>query len=210
MNRGTVVNLSQLKKVIDFLKANWCLLLITLLFLFGISFGVFYTNNNTSLASVLKAFSDSFINIHLNGSFRDVFLNSLFVNSVFYLLCFVFGTSVTGVTLVPIFVGVKGMLLGKLISDLYSEYSLKGIVFNALVIIPPSLISVVFLFASARLSVMFSMRVIGVFLSDTTQKNLNLQFNNYWKKQLLFFLPIIFSCILDAWISGKVINMLNL
>lgn len=210
MNKGTVVNLSHLKKAVNYFKNNWCLLLLTSLFLLGITLGVFGGDRENFTTRILNSFSDSFISVRLSGGFKEIFLNSFLLNSAFYLLCFIFGTSVTGVTVVPLCVCVRGLLIGRLVSDLYGMYLLKGIVFNALVIIPSALISVVFLILSARYSLLFSLRVIGAFLTDYTQNNLKLQFNDFWKRQIINFIPIILSCVFDAWISGKVVGMLNL
>ncbi len=210
MQKGTVVNLRQLKGVIDFIKANWCLITLTIAFLFGISFGTYLTRENDNFFEFIKKLTFNIIETKNTDNFLSVLISSFIFNTCFLVLIFVFGASITGITLAPIIIFIRGLLFGGIVSSVYLEYSLKGIAFAALVLIPPAVISVIFLIAVAKDSMKFSLIVISVTLPEAKPKNLSFHFNRYWKRCLITLIPTILTSILDAWLSVKLINYFEL
>lgn len=210
MQKGTVINLSNFKNIFSFFKSNWCLLILTFSLLFGLIFGIFTFNEDNSFSKTLLGFTESFISNRFSENYIKIFTSSFFLSFAFILGIFIFGTSVTGVTLVPILVAFRGILLGTLIGNIYFEYSLTGIAFNALIIIPPAVITIIFMLISARDAMRFSLLVIGITLPETATKNLSIKFKSYCQRFILLILPIIFAALLDAWLSTKLISFLNL
>ena len=209
MQRGTVVNLKHFKIGFDFLRQNWKLILLTLCFIVGIILATFSTNKSGYIFKQLKLASQNFIELRLSKDFLKIFLKSFLIDFVFLLAIFVLGSSINGITLVPVIIGIKGYLLGNLIGYIYSAYELKGIAFCALIVIPPSIITVICLFNFSKFAMCFSLRVISVTMPNTLNKNLNLQFKQFVKLLFINLLPIIFSALCDGWLSMKLVPYLK-
>ena len=209
MQRGTVVNLKHFKIGFDFLRQNWKLILLTLCFIVGIILATFSANKSGYIFKQLKLASQNFIELRLSKDFLKIVLKSFLIDFGFLLAIFVLGSSVNGITLVPIIIGIKGYLLGNLIGYIYSVYELKGIAFCALIVIPPSIITVICLFVFSKFAMCFSLRVISVTMPNTLNKNLNLQFKQFVKLLFINLLPIIFSALCDGWLSIKLVPYLK-
>lgn len=210
MHKGTVVNLGQFNNLFAFLKNNWCLITLTISFLFGVTFGIFTVQNGNQLSEFFIRLAESFITLRTEREFLSIFLNSLYTNISFLILILIFGTSVTGITLAPILISARGCLFGAIAGVFYSEYSLKGIALNALVLIPPTIIAVIFLIVSAREAMKLSLTVIAITLPESKPKNLSFHFGAFCKRSLILIIPIIFSALLDGWLSIKLISFLDI
>ena len=209
MQRGTVVNLKHFKIGFDFIKQNWKLILLTLCFIVGIILATFSTNKTGYIFKQLNLASQNFIELRLSKDFLKIFLKSFLINLGFLLAIFVLGSSVNGITLVPVVIGIKGYLLGFLISRIYSVYELKGIAFCALIVIPSSIITVICLFVFSQFAMCFSIRVINATMPNSIVKNLNFQFKQFVKLLFINLLPIIFSAVCDGWLSIKLVPYLK-
>ena len=209
MQRGTVVNLRHFKIGFDFLRQNWKLILLTLCFVVGIILATFSSDKTSYIFKQLNIASQNFIKLRLNRDFLKIFIKSFLINFGFLLTIFVLGSSVNGITLVPVVIGIKGYLMGFLISYIYSNYELKGIAFCALIIIPPSIITVICLFLFSKFAMCFSLRVINATMPNGINKNLNLQFKQFVKLLFINLLPIILSALCDGWLSIKLVPYLK-
>lgn len=210
MRRGTVVSLKRLNLVLVFLKNNWCLLLLSLCLIIGLSLGAFLCSENGKLHILANELLQEYLAVRTDGSFFAIFISSLLLSGIFLVLVFALGTSVTGITVVPIFTIFRGIIVGMPVSLLYSQYALNGIAFNALVLIPPTIVSVTTLIFAAREAVSFSLQVIQLTLPDKMPKNLSYAFNYYCKRYLIYLFFTIISAALDGWISINLISYFNL
>lgn len=210
MHKGTVVNLKSFNSVFVFLKKNWCSILLSLCFVLGISFGTFNAEENEKLNYLAKNYLIHYMSARTEGSFFTVFSASLLLSAAFLIIIFAAGTSVIGVTLVPILTMLRGVIFGALVSILYSQYELKGIAFNALILIPPTLISVLMMIFAGRESILFSLKVIHITLPQSTPENLSYSFGFYCKRYLIYLIFTLVSALLDGWLSIKLISFFNL
>lgn len=210
MQKGRVVNLGRLKSVIDFLKTNWCLLTLSISFVLGLLFGTLYSGGNTNFAKLCAKITDSFIELRSSAEFFEIFKDSFLMNSAFLISIFIFGISITGVTLVPIIMFFKGLHFGSLASIIYSDFALKGIAFNALILIPPSVVFVIFLIISSKSAMRLSLSLIAVTLPNNTPKSFSFLFNKYWKQHIILIIPIIIAALMDAWLSVNLISHFDL
>ena len=117
------------------------------------------------------------------------------------LAVFAAGTSVLGVVLVPIAAAVRCVLYGSVSALLYSQYSVKGIAFNAVLIIPTEIIFAVALLLAARESVRFSLGMAKLTLPSASPVNLSADFRSYCSKYILICLLTLLSAIIDAVMS---------
>ena len=210
VQKGRVVNLSHLNKVFSFLHLNSYIIALTIMCISGVTLGIFGTKLSEKFFDVFKEFTANFLSLRSEGKFFPVFTHSLFLNFCFLLLIFIFGTSVTGVTLAPILVLLRSLLFGALSGIIYAEYSLKGIALNALILIPPTVIAVIFMILSAKEAMKLSLVLIRQTLPESKPKNLSYDFNRYCVKNLLLFIPILISSVLDGWLSVKLFSFFNL
>ena len=210
MQKGGVVNLKHLSKMFVFLRLNSYIIALTSACISGISLGILGTKFSGNFLEIFKNYTESFLSLRTENEFLPIFSNSLMLNFCFLLLIFIFGTSVTGITLAPILIFIRSLFFGAVAGIVYSEYSLKGIALNALILIPPTLIAVVVLIASAREAMRFSLVLIKQTLPQTKPQSLSYSFGRYCIKNLLLLIPVIFSSILDGWLSIKLFSFFDL
>lgn len=210
MSKGTILNFKKLNNSFIFLKNNWCILLLTALFIIGITAGTFLNNSKSNFSAFFDSYSNDFLKLRILKNFFEIFTDSFLTSFIFILLIFLFGTSVTGPVTVPLVVMLRGMIFGSLVGNIYSQFELKGITFNAVILIPSTLITVIFLLIAAKESMQFSLQIIDITLPNSAPKNLSFQFGRFCKRQLILVVPIIFSAILDAWLSTKLIPYFDL
>lgn len=206
MQKGGVVNLKHLNKVFVFLRLNSYVIILTSVCISGISLGIFGTKFGEKFLNIFENYTEYFLCSRTKNEFLPIFFDSLLLNFCFLLLIFIFGTSVTGITLAPILIFIRSLFFGAVAGIVYSEYSLKGIALNALILIPPTLIAVVVLIASAREAMKFSLVLIKQTLPENKPQSLSFSFGRYCIKNLLLLIPVIFSSILDGWLSIKLFS----
>ena len=114
-----------------------------------------------------------------------------------------------GAVMVPFVIGFNGYILGLIISCGYSLYGLMGIVFNLLIIIPPSVISSIALILSSRESLGFSISLARLALPDFNKHQIEGDFKLYCLRQLflLIFYPV--SAIINALLATSFISFFN-
>ncbi len=210
VQKGRVVNLSHLNKVFTFFRLNSYIIALSMFCISGITFGIFGTKFNEKFLVIFEKYTKSFLDLRSDNGFLHIFADSLLLNLCFLVLIFVLGTSVTGITLAPILVFLRSLLFGAVSGIIYSQYSLKGIALNALIIIPPTLVAVIFLILSAKEAMKFSLILIKQTLPETKPQNLSYNFSRYCIKNLLLLIPIILSSVLDSWLSIKLISFFEL
>lgn len=210
MNKGTVLNLKHVGVVFTFLKRNWCILLLCVLFLGGISCGTLIKDESSILSNFSSFYFKAFLNSRITGKFLNIFFDSFLLSFLFLILNFLFGTSVVGPVTIPIITFLRGELFGILAGGIYAQYELEGITFNAIILIPSTIISVISLLIAARDSMYFSLEIIDITLPQSKPKNLSFIFSKFCKKFLLLIIPILFSSLLEAWLSVKLISVFKL
>lgn len=205
MENGKVLHIKYINSVLSFLKENRCILLLTAFFLTGLISGTFIYKNNENIFNFVVKFSEDFVNTRTGESFIVIFLKSLLFQMIFLSFIFIMGTSVTGITFVPIAIFIRGALVGGLTGNIYSVYALNGIVFNAVIIIPTTVISIIALIIGAEHSLVFSKQVSLLTFPNSKPRNLSYAFKYLCIKFLILCIPIIVSALLDAWLSRKLI-----
>lgn len=203
MRKGTVINLGQFKVAITFLRKNWCVLLLAFSFVIGLVFGSIIIKHNQMFLKWAEGYTENYLSLRNSGNFWQIFFDSFIVSFCFLLAILVLGTSIIGVTTVPLVVGLRGVGLGALMGTVFTEYSLKGIVINTLAIIPTSVISVLFMIISAREGMRLSAAVIKITLPNSPPRNLSPAFSCFLKRTAVLLIPIIISAVVDAWSSDK-------
>lgn len=208
MNKGALINFRKFK-VNKFFKINKIVFLMCLLFVIGLIIGlVLLSKNKAVLAFSKKVFSDYFI-LRSKKSFFKIFFSSFLSSLVFLLFIFVSGASVLGVITVPFFVTAKGFLFGILCGYAFNTFSLKGVAFNAMILIPGSIVGLISYLFAAKHSVLFSCDFIKLIFPKSRPINLFGGFRDYTYKYFTVVCFTLISALSDAAVSHFFIKFFN-
>lgn len=201
MKKGRVVNLKFLSSATFFTTKNKILILSSVLLIIGLIFGVASLKKNDLIFNFVSAYSENFISARNTASFLNIFINSFLESFGFIFLIFYFGTSIFGVVFLPFFIAFRGYLYGATAAFLYSEYLLKGVALNAIIVLPGALFFMIAFLLSSCEAFKFSFALANQTFYSGEYKNLSLYFKNYCYKYLLYIILLILSAVTDTLIS---------
>ncbi len=209
MQKGRVLRL-QCGGVFDFFRKNLFLLSVIIIFTIGFLVGIFGFDSIKSLKNFSDDYISDYISLRTGYGFGGIFVNSLMEFLSLMFVMFLLGTSLFGVITVPCAILIKGILSGGITSYLYSFHGLKGIAFNAVILIPPTIIFLIILLVSSRESVRFSIKLSSLTLSRTLPFNLSSDFKDYTVKYLILSASTLVCAFIDAIISSGLIEHFTL
>lgn len=201
MKKGRVVNLNFLGGAISFTLKNKILIIVTSFFILGIALGVFLFGKYEFVLNYISHYLENFINSRTNAEFFKVFFDSLFESLLYILISFCIGTSMFGTVLVFPLIVFRAFCYGSVVALLYSEYGIKGIAFNAIIILPFSIFFIIAFLLSSCDSVKFSLLLANQTFSTGEYRNLTLGFKNYCKRHCLILILVFISALIDTLIS---------
>ena len=203
MRKGVIVNLKRFK-LFDYVTLNKIFILLCVLFIAGIATGSAIYPKNATLADFSKNLFGSYTALH-----SKPWIQSLAISFVKYLIVLLFyflsGTSMLGVAVVPFLTFWQGIMFGNISSYLYATYALKGIAFNAIILVPPSIIFTICSFFAARESIDFSLLMAKLTLPKSKPANIYTDFRKYCGKFIIFV-----GISLLASVTDLVLNLLFL
>ena len=209
MRRSTVVNLNRVKFA-QFLGKNHLIILLTFMFITGVAAGSITIGKSQNVLKLSEYFLNTYVSQRTGVSFFSVLFSSFFTSLLTVLFVFVSGASMLGVITVPIWVMLRGFLYGAVSSFLYSEYSVKGIAFNAVMVIPAAVVFVISFLLAAKESVKFSVIMAKLTLPRSKPVNLYIDFRNYCGRYAFFCVAILISALIDAVLSCSFIKFFQL
>lgn len=208
MKRSGIVNLRNFR-FLEQLAKNRLLIILCLLFFAGVIAGSVSRGENSNLASFAENGIRQLTSDRSEKSLGVIFLDS-FADSMLYMLAvFAAGTSMLGIVIAPLTVAWRGFYYGLLTSYLYGEFALRGIAFNAIVLIPPALFSLIGIVLGAKESVSFSLVIAKLTLPRSAPKSLFSDFRIYCTKFSLFIIAILLSALTDICVSHFFIGFFN-
>ena len=209
MQKGKVLSLKNFRFA-EFVAKNNILTILVVLITAGVTVGIFTEPKLQVLSRYSASYIERFIALRSGESFASVALNSFMSSALVLLVLFAAGTSMLGVVLVPILAAVRGVFFGGVSALLYSQYSVKGIAFNAVLIIPSAFIFVIALLLAARESMRFSILMAKISLPGSPSVNLAFDFKNYCGRYLFIALIALASALTDAVLSCSFLDSLIL
>lgn len=210
MRKGTVLSLKSCNKIFDFIIKNNILIILSVFFTVGFIVGIVFYNKYETVADWNESFLNSFISNRTHKAVLSITVKSFLNAMLFILLCFAGGSSVLGVILVPLFVGLRGFLYGGMSALLYSEYLLKGIAFHTVLILPSAIIFIFgFLFAASE-ALSFSLVLTRLTLPQEMPRNISFQFKSYCIKYLIITVIVLFSAVVDALLCGNFLTVFSI
>ena len=175
----------------------------------GVLISAVFGGDNQMFSDLGKATYEIYRKQHFDLEFFSVFSNTFVFNLLVMCICFTVGTSMLGVILAPLLSFLYGGLFGSLASYLCVTYQLKGIAFNAVVLIPGYIISTVAMLFAAREAVLFSYSVSSLTFIGSSHNDLPIKFKGYCLKFVIMILAAIISALVDAAFSGSLIKIFD-
>lgn len=209
MRKGKVLSLKNFRFT-EFIAKNNILAVLVVLIAAGVAVGIFTESKLQVLSQYSTSYVERFVALRSGESFVSVALSSFMSSALVLLVLFASGTSMLGVVLVPFLAALRGVFYGGVSALLYSEYSVKGIAFNAVFIVPSAFIFVIALMLAARESMRFSLLIAKISLPGSSSVNLAFDFKNYCGRYLFIALIALASALTDAVLSCSFLDSLML
>ena len=210
MRKGRVLNLRNCNVIIEFVIKNRILLLLSMFFIFGFIIAVFTHGKYELIRDWNIALLNDFIEDRTDNTFLGIATKSFFNSMLFILLGFACGSSILGAVFVPLIVALKSFLFGGMAVALYSQYSLKGIAFYTVLILPSCVVFVFgFLYAMCA-AFDFSLLLTRLAFPQTMPSNISFQFKSFSFKYLIVTFIIVFSALVDALLCGNFLSVFSL
>ena len=209
MRKGKVLSLKNFRFT-EFVAKNNILAVLFVLITSGVAVGIFTESKLQVLSQYSASYVERFVALRSGESFVSVALSSFMSSALVLLVLFAAGTSMLGVILVPFLAALRGVFYGGVSALLYSEYSVKGIAFNAVLIVPSAFVFVVALLLAARESMRFSLIIAKMSLPGSPSVNLSFDFKNYCGRYLFIVLIALASALTDAVLSCSFLDSLML
>lgn len=200
MRRSTVLNLRRFK-LLETVGKNRLLLSLCLMFFIGVIIGTVSRGSNERLEGLSESLLRQFLADRQGLSFGAVLLGSVSASLLYMLAVYIAGASMLGIVLIPLIVAWRGFCYGLLIALLYSEYALRGVAFNAIVLIPPAVIFLIGLLLAARESMSFSLVIARLTLPRSNPANLFADFRIFCSRYALLLIFTVLSAVADALVS---------
>lgn len=209
MRKGKVLSLKNFK-LTEFVTKNNILAVLVVLIIAGVSVGIFTESRIQVLSNYSTTYVERFIALRSGESFLSVALSSFMSSALVLLVLFAAGTSMLGVILVPFIAALIGLFYGGISALLYSEYSVKGIAFNAVLIVPSAFVFLIALLLAGRESMRFSLLMAKMTLPGSPSVNLAFDFKNYCGRYLFIAFILLASALTDAVLSCSFLDSLML
>lgn len=206
---GRVINLRGFNNVYKTISKNKEIIILVLIFLSSVLFGVLRfkgESNNELIVSYLSRY----VEMRLNSSFFKIFISSFLTSLCWIVLILILGTSVFGVINVPLILAVFGFFCGNISAFLYSNYSLKGIAFHSVMMLPCELFCIIALLLCSVSTIRFSIKIINLTFSKTVPYSLYNDFKICCYHHLIFSIFILISSLIDALLSVNFLKSFNL
>ncbi len=179
-------------------RFNYKNLVFFVLFFCGLIIGVLTMKNETStLKDIFSEFFVQYITNKSNESFFNCFLDSLFIIIMPTIVTYIFGLCAVGLPIIIAIPTLTGIAVGMAIGFLYSSYSLQGLGYAALIIIPSLAVVIATLIKCCSEAINMSIEIIAGISGYQSQNRRN-ELKDYCLRFLIFFIPLILSALLNV------------
>jgi len=205
MNKSRVVSIKNLH-FFDSLLKNKIILLMCIMLIAGIFAGALLFSKSDATANLAEDLLKDFLKKRQGAAFLSITVSSALVFLGVALVTFIFGTSMMGIVLLPISLFFLGYFYGSFSALLYANHSIKGVAFNAVIVIPPLAIFLIGLIVTVKYAFDYSLILSKLTLQRGTPKNLCNDFKFYCGKYLILVFIILIASIVDAILNRSFLN----
>ena len=168
------------------------------LFFSGVIIGVLtIKSQEATLNGVLTDFFNSYIKERSSEGLLGCFFDTLLIFSFTPFLTFISGLSAVGLPIIIATPAIMGALTGMATGFLFFNYSLQGLCYSSLIVVPAVSIVVATLIKCCSEAIIMSTDIItciGGYQNNLKQNNIK----EYCLRFLVLFVPIIISAILNV------------
>ena len=208
MKPGGVVSLKRFNSIMIF-RNNKLFVFLCLLFIIGIFTGTFLLSDSVKTTKLAQYFFSYYIGDRDGIGFFAIFFDTLLRELSVCIVLFILGTSIIGAVLSPIACSTAGLYFGFLSSYIYKTYALKGVAFNAIILIPAAFVFVVGIIFAAKESFNFSVVLLKLTFPKSRPQNISSEFKLYCGKYLLVSVFLIIASLIDAAVSTSFLVFFN-
>ncbi len=205
MKKGVIININK-NDFLNYIKNNKIVIMLTAAFIIGIAIGCFLFLRSNIAADFSKGMFDYFFENRQGRGFFKIFSYSFKIRFIVLLFCFLSGSSLMGVVFVPTTVIFIGFIYGTLSAYVCHIYLLKGIAFNALIIIPTATLFIIALLLASVKSIYFSFEFIKLVFPNSRPINLFASFKEICGYYLIYLSVALCSAVVDALLSKALIS----
>ena len=191
---------NKLRKLKAFITQNKLLVFLSLVLLCGIFWGsnIEELTKNQTVENITSMFLNDFKNRASQPIFY-VFISSLSAAFLYILISFFMGLSIWGFLFVPLIPFFRGLSIGLVQNYLYSQYGLKGLLFQLIILFPGIFISSIAILLMAKESMLISQTFSNILIFRSNSK--------FEKKSDLKTYIIKVGIILSIALGSVVIDM---
>lgn len=168
------------------------------LFFSGVIIGVLtIKSQEATLNGVLTDFFNSYIKERSSEGLLGCFFDALLIFSFTPFLTFISGLSAVGLPIIIATPAITGALTGMATGFLFFNYSLQGLCYSSLIVVPAVSIVVATLIKCCSEAIIMSTDIImciGGYQNNLKQNNIK----EYCLRFLVLFVPIIISALLNV------------
>ncbi len=208
MRRTTIVNLNR-SKFLSSIQQNKLIIIMTLFYIIGIVAGVLWVGRSNEIATLANVNFQNYLKVRSDSSIFKVFISSLMSYLPFGLISFLCGTSLVGIVLAPLAICYSGFQYGIMAGLLYTNYQLKGIAFNSLMLIPCTLIFVFGLLYAGKSAFTFSLKLAKITMPKGQAANIYNDLQIYCRQFLIIVLVFATASLIDSLMSVSFIEYFN-
>ena len=197
----------QQKNAVKTLRDNLSFVVISSIFVFGLlagSFSIGVCENEDFYG--LRSYFDEYITFVKESNFSDLFLNSLFVFSLLILLNYIRGLCVIGNFISIFMLLVFSFGVGSVSGFLYRAFSIYGIGFFALTVMPGLFLFCINYLVSQKHSFEFSKKLFKLCKSEN---KVSVDFRIYSIKFVIHFILVIIVSLVFAFFSNTFSDMFD-
>lgn len=204
INKGKVLSLRKISNA-NFFSQNKFIFLMCAVFIAGALVSSL-TFSKSAFAFDWSEIIRSDYQLRVSEKFLKIFFSCLLNYMSVLAVLFIFGTSAMGIGIIPVCIFILGFISGGISSYLYFSYSLKGIAFNALIILPVSVIFFTVCFFAARTSFGLSLDLSRAILKKPV-KSVPIDFKSYCNRFIIYTVISVFISLADALLSSVFIKL---
>jgi len=194
--------------ILETINQNNSLIFMVFCFLLGFLVGVLiFKAQNTSAGYYSNEFNRLYK--ELNSGFLLASFNSFLSQLPYAAAIFLSGTCMVGAILVPAVVAIRGAAYGMIMAYTYFTYSLMGIVFCLLIIIPSAVIAAISIILASREALGFSLSLARLAFPETKKPRIEQDFKLYCMRQLFVLIFFVTSALVQSLMSVSFISFFD-
>ena len=192
---------------IDLFKGNSVFLIISGIFIFGLLLGSFSISicENSSFYGLNNYFYE-YIEYLKNADFSEIFMSSFFMFALIILLNYILGLCVIGNFVSLFLLLLISFGVGCVSGFLYKSFSINGIGFFALAVLPGLFLFCINYILSLKQSFCFSKELFKLCKKEV---QVSVDFKNYSIKYIIHFILVVFNSLVFSFFTNTFVSMFN-